>query len=171
LNVAQATLKADVAAAIQTGNADKISAAQLALRKNRMQHFNNLLDAAVALIFMLLVTAILVISVREWLLLLTRRKLPSLHETSPVLLPQYTLSEVRPVNLSGLIALALALTKELSGEAHLQRAGQAEAAAMAVARNSAGCEEHSVVTTARERERKVYLQATEHRFRGINRCC
>jgi carbon starvation protein len=171
LNAVHPALEADVAAAIQEGNADKISAAQLALRTNRMQHFNNILDAAVALVFMLLVTAILVLSVREWLLLLARRKLAALHETPPVWLPQYALSEAKPVHLSGLIALALALAKEVSGEAHLHRAREAEPACMPVAARSSECEEVYAASVARERERRVYLQATEHRFDGINRCC
>jgi carbon starvation protein len=171
LNAAQVTLQADVAAAMQEGNAEKISAVQQALHTNRVLHFNNLLDAAVALVFMLLVVALLVISVREWLLLLARRKAPILQETPPVFLPQYALSEPRPVHLSGIIALALALAKELSGEAHLHRAREAETASTPLADRPSERDEDRVTSKARGRDRQLYVQATEHRFNGTNRCC
>jgi carbon starvation protein len=170
LNAAKPALEADLAAALQQGDVQRISAAQNALHTNRVQHFNNELDAVVALIFMLLVTAILVISMLEWLLLLARRKVASLRETSPVWLPQYALSETRPVHLSGLIALGLALAKELSGEAHLSRARQAESAYMPLSEQPCDCQ-ISQGATVRAREQQVYLQVTERRFAGINRCC
>ena len=170
LNAAQTALQADVAAAMQQGNPEKISAAQRALHNNRVLHFNNILDAAVAIIFMLLVTAILVMSLLEWVLLLARRKQPALHETSPVWLPKYALSETKPVHLTGLIALTLALAKELSGEAHVHRAHQASAATSLAGPNS-DCDEVPTTKIIRERKQRVYLQATEHRFNGINRCC
>jgi hypothetical protein len=106
----------------------------------------------------------------EWLLLLARRRLPVLRETSPVWLPQYALSETRPVQLSGLIALALALGRELSGEAHLCRAREADTACMPSSGQASDCQT-SQTATSRARERQVYLQATERRFNGINRCC
>jgi carbon starvation protein len=170
LNAAKPALESDLAAALQQGDVQRISAAQKALNTNRVQHFNNKLDAVVASIFMLLVTAILVISMLEWLLLLARRKVAILRETSPVWLPQYALSETKPVRLSGLIALALALVKELSGEAHLCRARQAETACMPLSERPCDCR-ISQGATVRAREQQVYLQVTERRFNGINRCC
>ena len=47
----------------------------------RTQQFNNLLDAAVAGTFLFLVTMIVTFSVCEWILLLSGRKQPVLHET------------------------------------------------------------------------------------------
>ncbi len=106
------------------GEATAIEAAQMALRDNRTLQFNNQLDAVVAGIFLALVTAIVLISLREWFLLLSRRKPAVLHETEPVWLPDYAVAEDRPLHLAGTAALALALAKEWSGESHLERARQ-----------------------------------------------
>ena len=76
-------------------------------------------------IFLALVTAIVLLSLREWFLLLSRRKPAVLHETEPVWLPDYAVAEDRPLHLAGTAALALALAKEWSGESHLERAQQA----------------------------------------------
>ena len=106
------------------------------MRANRTLQFNNLLDAAVAGIFLALVTAIVLLSVREWFLLLARRKPAVLHETEPVWLPDYAVAEGRPLRtVAGTAALALALAKEWSGESHLERARQQ---AQAVCRLSSG---------------------------------
>jgi hypothetical protein len=88
-----------------------------------------------------------------------------------VFLPQYALSEPRPVHLSGIIALALALAKELSGEAHLHRAREAETASTPLADRPSERDEDRVTSKARGRDRQLYVQATEHRFNGTNRCC
>jgi len=122
---------------------------------NRAQRFNNLLDAAVAGIFLVLVTAIIGLSVREWFLLLSRRKPAVLHETAPVWLPDFALKEVGP-NLrtaAGAAALAFGLAKELSGESHFERARQ----------QACLCEQHS--------DSKIFAQVTEDRFNGVRRCC
>jgi len=125
---------------------------------NQTLQFNNRLDAAVAGIFLALVSAIILLSVREWILLLLRRKPARLHETAPVWLPDYALKETGP-NLStaaGAAALALALAKELSGESHLERAQQ-QAPAVCT------CHPTSV--------RQIYVEVTEQRFNGVRRCC
>ena len=131
---------------------------------------NNRLDAGVAAVFLLLISVIVFLSVREWLLLLGRRKPPTLHETKPQYLPGYAVAESRPTNLAGVAALGLALARELSGEAQLERAGQAVC----------GCEcegqpERLTVpnpaATGRQTAQEIYLQATDHRFKGIRRCC
>ena len=59
------------------------------------------LDAVVAGIFLVLVTAIILLSVREWILLLTRRKPAVLHETEPVWLPDYAVAEGKPLHIGG----------------------------------------------------------------------
>ena len=117
--------------------------------------FNNLLDAVVAGIFLVLVTAIILLSVREWILLLSRRKPAVLHETEPVWLPDYALKETGP-NLrtaAGAAAIALGLAKELSGESHFERARQ----------QACVCEQHS--------DKQIFARATEERFNGVRRCC
>jgi carbon starvation protein len=122
---------------------------------NHAQQFNNLLDAAVAGTFLVLVTAIILLSVREWVLLLSKCKPAVLHETAPVWLPDYALKETRP-NLrsaAGAAALAFGLAKELSGESHFERARQ----------QACVCEQHS--------DAQIFAQVTEDRFNGVRRCC
>jgi carbon starvation protein len=119
------------------------------------QRRNNLLDATVAGIFLVLVTAIIVLSVREWILLLSKRKPAVLHETEPVWLPDYALKETGPNlrTVAGTAAIALGLAKELSGESHFERARQ----------QACACEQHS--------DAQVFAQVTEDRFNGVRRCC
>jgi hypothetical protein len=104
------------------------------------------------MVFLVLVSIILVISVREWLLLLGGRKLAALRESGPVWLPEHAVAEGRPVKLLGVFALSLALAKELSGEAQLERARQQEC-------------------MCAEPDAKIYAQVTEERFNGVRRCC
>jgi carbon starvation protein len=128
-----------------------------AVEANETLQFNNLLDAAVAGAFLVLVGTIVCISVREWILLLSGRKAPTLRETEPVLLPDYALKESGP-NLrtaAGAAAIALGLAKELSGESHFERAKQ-QACVCA-------CDQHS--------DQKVFAQVTEAKFSGVRRCC
>src|SRR5712691_10330895 len=115
-------LQQTLATAQATGETARIGATLRAIASNRAQHFNNLLDAVVAGFFLTLVVMIVLLSVREWVLLLARRRLPTLHETAPVWLPDYALAEGKPLRLFGLFALALALAKEWSGETALERA-------------------------------------------------
>ncbi len=122
---------------------------------NRSQRFNHLLDACVAGAFLFLVAIIVLLSLREWLLLLSKRKPAVLHETEPVWLPDYALKESGP-NLrsaAGAAAIALGLAKELSGETQFERAKQ----------QCCACEQPS--------DQKVFTQVTEAKFNGIRRCC
>jgi carbon starvation protein len=123
---------------------------------NRTLRFNNLLDATVAGIFLALVIAIVLLSLREWFLLLSRRKSAVLHETEPVWLPDYAVAEGRPLHIAGTAALALALAKEWSGESHLERAHQQARAV---------CECHPATA------QQIYVETTEQRFNGVRRCC
>ncbi len=126
-----------------------------AVAANHALQFNNRLDAAVAGIFLVLATAIIFLSLREWILLLSRRKPAALHETGPVWLPDYALKEAGP-NLStvaGTAAIALALAKELSGESHFERAQQ------------------QMCECGQKHAAKIYVQITEQRFNGVRRYC
>ena len=127
-----------------------------AVNANRTQRFNNLLDASVAGTFLILVSIIVLISVREWILLLARKRLADLHESEPVWLENYAVAEGKPLRLFGLVALAFALAKELSGEAQLARAQKQVCECNATADKSA---------------EKIYVETTEQRFKGVNRCC
>src|SRR5262249_24711550 len=77
-------LQAAVTAAQATGNPSIIEAAQKALATNQAQRFNNVFDAIVAGIFLVLVVMVVVISVTEWALLLSRLRRATLHEAQPV---------------------------------------------------------------------------------------
>jgi carbon starvation protein len=137
--------------------------------KNRAMYFNNMVDAAVAGIFLALVIAIVLLSLREWFLLLSRRKPAVLHETEPVWLPDYAVLEGgrKFSGAAGTAALALALAKEWSGESHLERAHQRECSCV--------CENADVPRTHvrgyDKAAQQVYVEATEQRFNGVRRCC
>jgi carbon starvation protein len=161
---------AKIAAALPTVNATQDAAALAAAQKSqaadRRQRFNNRLDAAVSGIFLLLVAAVVLLSLREWCLLLTRRKPAVLRESEPVWLPDYAVKETGP-NLrtaAGTAALALGLAKELSGEAQLERARQAEVVC------TCEREEHGPRTPSKT-DAERYVEATESKFNGITRCC
>jgi carbon starvation protein len=116
---------------------------------------NQIIDAVVTGLFLILVTVIVLLSIREWILLLSKQKPAVLHETEPVWLPDYALKESGP-NLrsaAGAAALTLGLAKELSGETQFERARQ----------HACICEQHS--------DKQVFAQVTEERFNGVRRCC
>jgi carbon starvation protein len=119
---------------------------------------NNLLDAGVAITFLTLTSVIVLTSMREWLLLLTRRKPAKLHEGEPVWLPEYAVKEpgANLPGASGAAVIALGLAKELSGEAQLERARQ----------QACTC-----TTNAKQSPEQIYVATTEQRFNGIRRCC
>jgi len=148
-------LEMDLNSANAAGDSTAIAAAEQALHSNRILEFNNRLDATVAGIFLVLVTAIIFLSVREWILLLSRRKAAALHETEPVWLPGFALKEAGPSlsTVAGTAAIALALAKELSGESHFERAR----------RQACECGQGHMA--------KIYVQTTEQRFNGVRRCC
>jgi carbon starvation protein len=133
-----------------------LEAAYKTIADARRQQFNNVLDAAVAGIFLVLITAIILLSVREWILLLSRRKPAVLHETEPVWLPDYAVAEGKTLHIAGTAALALALAKEWSGESHLERAHQ---------------QAQAVCTCHPANAQQIYVEVTEQRFNGVRRCC
>ena len=140
-----------LSAAKTLGDPKAIENATKALRTNHVLQFNNRLDAAVTAVFLVLVAAVALLSFREWIILLARRKLAVLRESEPTWLPDYAIAESRPLHIVSLLALGFALVKELSGQSHLERA-QANA-----------CHH--------EKSARVYCEATERRFNGIRRCC
>jgi hypothetical protein len=120
--------------------------------------------------FLLLVTAIIFVSVREWMLLLSRRKPAVLHETEPVWLPDYAIKETGP-NLrtaAGAAVIALGLAKELSGESHFERAQQQ---ACTCSRACESVDDPRIHIRGDKSLEKIYLETTEQRFNGIRRCC
>ena len=163
-------LQAALAVAQACGDEAAIAEAGRDFRLNRVKRFNNSMDTAVTGLFMLLVAAVVGLSVREWLLLWRRRKPAVLYESEPVWLPDYAVSESRPFRGVGVAALAIALTKELSGEAELERADQAARLCERrhdEARGLAGQRE----TQACKMPVQVYLEVAERKFKGVRRCC
>jgi carbon starvation protein len=132
-------------------------AAACAAVANPQLHFNWLLDAAVTGIFLVMIMAIVALSVREWILLLARRRISRLSETAPVWLPDYSVAEARPRGLGSLLLMALLLARELSGQTAIQRAQERACCC--------GCPESKQVRV------HAYLETTQKRFDGINRCC
>jgi carbon starvation protein len=144
------------------GNAEakaRLESVEKELKTQNALVFNNLVDAAVAGIFLMLVAVIIVLSLREWWLLLSRRKAAVLHEMEPVWLPDYAVAEGgrKFSGAAGVAALTLALAKEWSGESHLERAQQT-------------CGGHCSVNAPTTRQ-EIYVKATEQRFNGVRRCC
>lgn len=165
-------LQAALTAAEASADESAVAKAKKDLRLNRVKRFNNTVDAAATGFFMVLVTAIVVLSAREWVLLLRGRRPAVLHETEPVWLPEYAVKESQPLRIAGAAALAVALAKELSGEAEMER----------VTRDTHRCEcTHELGAanrpaalrdaTARQTDVQVYLEVTEKRFKGVKRCC
>ncbi len=179
LNEKLPALQQAVSSAQTAGDAAAIVAAEQAVRTNRVLCFNQYLDAVVAGIFMVLVVLIVLLSLREWILLLARQRLAVIHETEPVWLPEYALAEGKPLRFFGLLALALALLKELSGEADLERAQQtANVCSCHSGQNGqarALTEVHPLdrrgAGTGRVLQKQLYLQVVEKRFKGVRRCC
>jgi carbon starvation protein len=175
----QSTLAAAVEAAHASGDAAALASTEKALRGNRTLQFNSRLDAGVAAAFLALVTVILLMSVVEWVMLLARHKLPTLHETPPVWLPESALTEGRPLKFLGLFALLAALARELSGEAELDRARQATAACACppdektgrIAVTGAGLLHACHASDRPKSEAELYVEMTERRFNGVKRCC
>jgi carbon starvation protein len=168
----QLPLEQKLTAARTSGDAKSIAAARKALSDNHTLRFNNLLDACVAAVFLVLVLFIVAISVREWILLLARRKLAQLRESDPVWLPEFAVAEGKPLALFSLLTLAFALAKELSGEAALERARQTANTCVC------GSPAHHRIDLLGEKAasraptpEQLYVETLEKRFNGINRCC
>ncbi|MGC8828677.1 MAG: carbon starvation CstA family protein [Verrucomicrobiia bacterium] len=163
--------------ATKAGDPARIASAEKALKTNHALIFNNKLDALVASVFLILVSIILVLSAREWILLITQKRKPKLHETEPVWLPEYAVIEGRPIKWLGWLTLLLLAVKEISGQSAVDRAEK-----MIASNNS----HHNVKTCCHEPtsgnflnnqihpnniKQRAFIAATEHRFKNINRCC
>ena len=166
----QPALEQALAAAKAVGSITSIEVAQKELHANRVLRFNNLLDAFVTAGFLVLVAAIALLSIREWILLLARRKLALLRESEPVWLPDYAMAEARPLHVLSLVALVFALAKELSGEAHFERA-QETAKVCGHCQPDYGGSAAERGTPERKTDQQLYVEVTAKRFNGVTRCC
>ena len=170
LSAKMPSLESALAAANTAGDAAAIEQAQKVLQTNGVLRFNNRLDAAVAGGFLLLVAAIVLLSVREWILLLARRKPAVLRETEPVWLPDCAVAESKPLHVAGVAALTFALAKELSGEAEMDRARQG-ATLCECEHSKVGCPTAMNASQARQANVRAYVEVAEKRFKGVKNCC
>jgi carbon starvation protein len=163
-------LEKKLADAQTSGETATITSATKMLKDTRTLRFNNRVDAAVTSLFLALVIVVVLLSVREWVLLLGRRRLVDLHETAPVWLPKYAAAEGRPLKLFGFLALVLGLARHLTDEAALQRAKQQSASTCACP-----CEPRvRLLDSSRPvavSSGELYARIVERRFNGVNRCC
>ena len=171
LDAALPDLQRALGVAQTAGKADAIAAAEKALHANRAMHFNQLLDAAIAGTFLVLVGAIVLMSIREWLVLLARRKPAVLRETPPVWLPSGAGAEPSTLRGATVVALGLALLRELSGEARMDRARSQEIAQCACHPVDATAVQRQSPDADRAAEERRYLDMTKQRFDGVTRCC
>ena len=154
--------RAQLFAALPMQTAPEFAAKNKDVVQLQKQVFNLRLDAFVAIGFLVLVSIIILMSLREWFLLLSRRKPAVLRESEPVWLPDYAVTEGgrKLGGTAGAATLALALAKELSGETQLERAH--EQAAMCDCSHA-----HESAKT----DAQIYVETTEKRFTGVRRCC
>jgi carbon starvation protein len=146
------------------------AAAERALKSALALRFNNALDLGVTGVFLALAAAVVLVSVGIWIRLLAGARQPDLRETEPVWLPEHALREGKPLGtIGGTAALALALVKEWSGEAGVDRA-QAQACECVGPAVLVNLPEVRAAVEFEDRQR-AYVAAAEQRFEGVNRCC
>lgn len=166
-------LREAVEIARASGDAAGLADAVRALRTNRVLQFNNRLDAGVAAVFLGLVSLVLGLSLVEWWRLLTGRRAVVLAETTPVWLPPWAARERTagaPMGLAGATVLVLALSRELSGEAALRRAGPGAR----LGPTQCACGAHDADEKKRPDDGvsgRMYARLLEERYRGVQRCC
>ena len=165
----QPGLRQAIATAQAVGDRAALLAAENQLKINRTVRFNNLLDAGVAAGFLLMVGSIVVLSVREWVLLLRFKQTATLHESPAVELPDYALAEGKPLRVVGVLGLTLALAKELTTEGQTERARDQEILCECSRPRSDG--EVASDANGRSAHVKAYLESTERRYNGVTRCC
>ena len=167
LEAARPALESVLDAATASGNTDAIKAAAKKLKDNRTLAFNNRLDAVVTGIFLVMATAIIVLSLREWLLLIARKKLAELRETEPIWLPDYAVVEGQPLKIWSLFTLGFLLLKEVSGQGAYDRATAQCVCAPKVSVSLTG----ESTITCQETDGERFARVAEERFSKPNRCC
>ena len=171
LDAALPDLQSTLAAAQTAAKTEAAAATEKALHANRATHFNQLLDAVIAGAFLLLVGAIVLLSLREWLVLLARHKPAVLRETPPVWLPAAGGAEQSSLRSATAAALAFALLRELSGEARMDRVRHEEIAQCACHSIDGATAQGQSPAANRAAEQRRYLDMTKQRFDGVTRCC
>jgi len=114
-------LQTDFDNAKKSGDTEKITDIEKTMKFNQTLIFTNKLDAVVTGIFITLVTIILILSAREWVLLIAQKREPRLRETPPVWLPDYAVVERKPIKWLGWLTLFFLAIKEISGQSAVER--------------------------------------------------
>ncbi|MBL9174909.1 MAG: carbon starvation protein A [Verrucomicrobiales bacterium] len=166
-------LETALAEARAAGNPAAESKAAAALATQALLRGNNRFDFAITGIFLALAAAMVGVSVREWIRLLRGTRAPDLSETEPVWLPAHAVRERGTGAALGAAALTMALLREWSGEAAVDRV---QSRACACPRPDAGpavLVDLPAVRSAVEagRRRQAYVTAATERFEGVTRCC
>ncbi len=160
-------LKAQTSSVAESG----LAAHQKQIAQANKQYGNAVLDAGVTGFFLALVAGIFLISLREWILMLARKKAAELRETPPTWLPAYAEAEASSLKIFSLLALTAALARELTGEAALARAEKIAATCTCETGpnvnllGEARVDEHVVNKT------EIYDEMLERRYNSVNRCC
>ncbi|MDB6129253.1 MAG: carbon starvation CstA family protein [Verrucomicrobiales bacterium] len=169
LNVKLPALERVLEVARNSGEQMTIDSAAKALRSNRILHFNNCLDAVITGLFLAMVLFLVVLCLREWVLLVARKKASGLRESAPAWLKDYEILESKHLQVTSLIALVIGLTRELTAEGATERALAANTACIC-------CEEGGQIRvnlsgSPRETPGSVYAAVLEEKYSKPNRCC
>ena len=157
-------LEQQLAEATAAKDEAKVKSLATDLAKVRTLYFNNRVDGIVTVFFLSLVALIVMLSIMEWVRLLTRARTATLSETEPVWLPDYAVAEGKPVQWWNIFALGFLLLKEVSGEAAVDRAQACIPRKVDLLEGSKAM--------AKEQRAQAYVAAAEKRFEGgPNRCC
>jgi len=157
-------LEKQLAEATAAKDEAKVKSLSADLAKTRTLYFNNRVDGLVTVFFLALVSLIVVLSVIEWVRLLTRARAATLSETEPVWLPDYAVAEGKPVQWWNIFALGFLLLKEVSGEAAVDRAQACIPRKVDLLGGTKAM--------VKEQRAQAYVAAAEKRFDGgPNRCC
>lgn len=164
-------LQTDFDNAKKSGDTEKITDIEKTMKFNQTLIFTNKLDAVVTAIFITLVTIILILSAREWILLISQKREPQLRETPPVWLPDYAVSEKKSFKWLGWLTLFFLAIKEISGQSAVEREEN-----LIVANESNACQcGHSLKNKHKNStydiKKSAFLSATDHKYKNINRCC
>ncbi len=147
------------------------AAAGKALQANRVMAWNNRVDAVVTGFFLVMAALVVSLSVREWILLLARRRPATLSETAPVWLPDYAVREAGASlgTVAGAMAVGGALLRDLGGESHFERERLAALQVARVSGREAGACPASGPPAGEAG--RLWGRSLENRFRGRPTCC
>ncbi|MEN9676154.1 MAG: hypothetical protein RIS76_2050 [Verrucomicrobiota bacterium] len=166
-------LEQTLADARSSADAGAVTRAEAALAVNGLVRGNNRFDFAVTGLFLAMGLVLTVVSVWVWIGLLRGTRSTVLSETEAVWLPSHAVRERGPSVALGATALTLALLREWSGEAAVDRARVRACACDPAGSRVAVVLDLPEVREAVERgqRERAYVEAAGQRFEGIQRCC